>query len=446
MLCSKYTRIVPYGDKGEYLIFNTLTKALIKAEQDLVDAIRYLPDMKRFKGYDDIVSNLVENGFIVRTQKEERENLNGFYKQLIERHDAWPFEVTILTTFNCNFACAYCFEKGASCDENLTQENIEHIMCWLSQQIEEYQYPRLRVVFYGGEPLLNKHAIDTLVRRLGWLCEQKEIEISFSMITNGYLLNRADVETWLPFGFKDVRFTIDGDRQSHNARRPLRTGAPTFDTIIENMESIIDLDIDVSVTGNYDKDNIENMVALLDYLKERGLLYKLKSVGFSPILPRLGTRMNPARVELTHCLHNYDEETFKMNSYLRKEMIKRALDVPKGLGYLVCPLVSKHNGVVIDPNGLIYKCPTMVGYPEFAVGSVTNSEYNETYNEFIDIKAWERCDKDCPYVPVCVGGCRFMAYVRDGHFKNIWCEKPFLEKMSDELIRLEYEGLENTLA
>jgi uncharacterized protein len=51
---------------------------------------------------------------------------------------------------------------------------------------------------------------------------------------------------------------------------------------------------------------------------------------------------------------------------------------------------------------------------------------------------WEKCG-DCPYVPICAGGCRFLAYLQTGRFDQIACEKRFFEQVGPELLKLDYE-------
>ena len=97
------------------------------------------------------------------------------------------------------------------------------------------------------------------------------------------------------------------------------------------------------------------------------------------------------------------------------------------------------NGVVIDPEGLIYKCPTMVGYPEFAVGSARDINYNQKNEDFVNIHAWKKCDSNCPYIPICNGGCRFMAFAKGGNFNDVWCERTNLDRVITDLIQIEYE-------
>jgi uncharacterized protein len=98
-------------------------------------------------------------------------------------------------------------------------------------------------------------------------------------------------------------------------------------------------------------------------------------------------------------------------------------------------------GVTIDPKGLIYKCNSLLGYPEFSVGDVRNEDFNEKQQDFLNIDAWDKCPPDCPYVPMCQGGCRLFSYLEHSNFSSLSCKREYFDRISPELIKLEYERL-----
>jgi len=169
------------------------------------------------------------------------------------------------------------------------------------------------------------------------------------------------------------------------------------------------------------------------------LLSKLDGIGFNPILPRFGPKDNAGAVELTDCMMLWDTEYQRINLIIRDALQERHVEVSDNMGYLACSLIAKHNGIIVDPEGIIYKCPTMVGYHEYAVGSVKEADYNQMYDTFVSLQAWKRCKDDCKYLPTCSGGCRFMAFVEHGNFEDIWCIEKSIDDIAPSLIQLDYE-------
>ncbi|MDP3732139.1 MAG: SPASM domain-containing protein, partial [Candidatus Omnitrophota bacterium] len=112
-----------------------------------------------------------------------------------------------------------------------------------------------------------------------------------------------------------------------------------------------------------------------------------------------------------------------------------------GLAINACPLTMQDAGVTIDPQGLIYKCNSLLGYPEFSVGDVRNEDFNQKREEFLNIDAWNKCPPDCPYVPMCQGGCRLFSYLEQGNFSSLSCKREYFDCITPELMKLEYEKL-----
>ena len=83
------------------------------------------------------------------------------------------------------------------------------------------------------------------------------------------------------------------------------------------------------------------------------------------------------------------------------------------------------NQYVIDPKGLVYKCPAVAGRPEVAVGTVKADEVRAA--PLLELRPWEKCGP-CPYMPVCVGGCLGSKYLQTGRRDEVFCQKDLFEE------------------
>ena len=118
-------------------------------------------------------------------------------------------EFTVLTTTDCNARCYYCYEKGIR-REPMTRETAiaaaDYIACASRGE-------KVRLRWFGGEPLFNREAIDVICGAL----EQKKICFESAMTTNGFYLDEkttADaVEKW---NLKNVQITVDGTEKTYN--------------------------------------------------------------------------------------------------------------------------------------------------------------------------------------------------------------------------------------
>lgn len=114
--------------------------------------------------------------------------------------------------------------------------------------------------------------IERLSKRFLEVCEKNNVTYSAGIVTNGYLLTPENWETLKCAQISHLQVTIDGGEKTHNKRRFLEGGGSTYQTIMENLESIKDEHIPVSLRINVDKTNINETAELLDDLAARDLL------------------------------------------------------------------------------------------------------------------------------------------------------------------------------
>lgn len=95
-----------------------------------------------------------------------------------------------------------------------------------------------------------------------------------------------------------------------------------------------------------------------------------------------------------------------------------------------------NNSYIIDPDGLIYKCPVVAGRPEVAIGSV-NSKNALGKAPLLELRPWEQCG-DCAYLPVCVGGCLGTQYLKTGRRDLVNCKKEWFEASYRESVQRRY--------
>ncbi|MFH2138986.1 MAG: radical SAM protein [Candidatus Omnitrophota bacterium] len=434
-----------YPQKGENLLFNTRTQAIIKVNEELKQSLESLSKKQnsvRSSLVNDNIQALKENGIIVEDEKEEAKKLDEFFHHLRNDTCGLSFEATILTTYNCNFSCVYCFEESVRDEVFMDQQTSHKVIDWLIKKIKKENYKKIFLVFYGGEPLLNVEPIYCISYAMHKWAKENGADFKFGMITNGSLLAPELVDGLIPLGLSDIRITVDGDREAHDQKRPFTNGRPTFDCIMENIKKIINKKISIGISGNFDRENYDSIPRLLDYLEQEDILDKLQKIEFAPLNPRLGPKETPGAVELEHCFSFSSVSGLHQEVVnIKKELMRRKLNTDTGLAVNACALVMKHAGVTIDPEGVLYKCNALVGYPEFSIGNVNDEFFNKQDEKFFNIKAWEKCPKDCPYVPMCQGGCRFFSYMENNDYSRISCKREYLDLITPELIKLEYEKL-----
>lgn len=444
MKFSSHTILVnDYPAPGECLAFNTRTQALVKINRELKETVDHdgAPSyFSRRVRYSEDLSRLHEMGVIAADEGEDRRNLESFFRRLKTGVKKSNFPVTVLTTYACNFKCVYCFQESSRVNARMDAATAGRVMRWIKKRLERFGYEQLYVVFYGGEPLVNKPVLEKIAGHMKGWCERRGIRFKFMLQTNGYLMTPECIDRYLKLGLDQVRISVDGVGEEHDRNRPLRNGGGTFDRIMDNIAACADK-VTIGISTSYDRGDVGKIERLLDYFDERELLHKLGRFIFSPVHAALGPAGCPEQILGADCMGNYEDENLLAAARaIRGMMERRGLPVSGGMSIAACPLTRENAGVTIDQDGRIYKCNSMLGHPEFSVGDVRDDEYNEKDGEFVHLDVWRRCPRDCPYLPMCGGGCRLSSFLKHRNFTAPACHKAYLDKMAPEFIKQEYEA------
>ena len=265
----KFSRfnIICHGENGKVIICNTLTGAVaVTSKQELNIAREILHG-----SYDNTdttvnqyVRDLKRGGFVVEDSLDEAQRARYLHEQSSYRTDT--LDLTILPTEQCNFRCVYCYENFRKGEMNSdiiarTKSLVEKRARFLN---------RLRVSWFGGEPLLAANVIEELSETFTAICDKQEVAYSSGITTNGYLLNEDMFLKLLRFHTTYFQVTIDGSSEYHDKRRKLVDGSHTFDVILQNLKtaSKVNGDFEFVIRSNFDRDNVHSIPQLLAILKE----------------------------------------------------------------------------------------------------------------------------------------------------------------------------------
>ena len=248
----------------QYLLFHTLTRCAVLIEPAL---ITYFMAGKIFSA--DILENeslreLYKHHFLVPEDCMESQ-LYQEIKDLLRLKEEMPegiLNYVILPTTACNARCFYCFEQGMRY-HTMTRETEAELLNYMIEHRPTKNAP-ISIQWFGGEPLIGAGMIDRLSQGL------KDAGITFSatMISNGSLftkeiINRAH-DLW---NLKEVQITLDGREQEYLRRKNyLASVNNPFQTVIENIHSLLRAGILVRIRLNLDTDNIGELYSCVDYL------------------------------------------------------------------------------------------------------------------------------------------------------------------------------------
>jgi uncharacterized protein len=186
----------------------------------------------------------------------------------------------------CNLGCTYCYaQQGAFGGQakNMPLAIANRAVDLLLSEAGDGG--KATLAFLGGEPLVNRPVVRAVTRRAAELAWRRGIALSFSITTNGTLLNEADAAFFETYGFA-VTISLDGPRETHDRLRPYKSGAGSFDRILHNLRPLLahQRRMQVSARVTVTPDNLDLCRILDDFIS-----LGFHSVGFSPMLSSPGT-------------------------------------------------------------------------------------------------------------------------------------------------------------
>jgi len=423
MQLSHYLKIYPYQEQPDHLLlFSTKQASKVLLAKDTFQSIE---NGTLSPSDEALLSRL---GMIVPDREAEKRSIRGLIEKLNKKNPG--LSITVVLNLDCNFACVYCFEGDIKGKLYMSDQTAEHLIDFIKEKFSKHK-KSLVIDFYGGEPLLSTGLIKSISLPLKSFVESRGAAYSFTLVTNGSLFKRRTAAELASLGLKSVKITLDGPAEIHNRYRPFKSGAGSFDTIIANIKDTWDL-VKISIGGNFDLNNYEKFVLLLDYLEVLGLgPDKIFAVKFDPVMkPPQGDTSTACYKD--GCMSINEPWLIGAERLLRKEILKRGYYTPKIMP-MSC-MIEATDSYVVNFDGVIYKCPAFIGKKGFAVGNLQTGVTD--YADIYKLDTWKNQDcAGCEYLPLCFGGCRYMTFVRDGNIDKPDCKKAYFDASLEELIK-----------
>ena len=422
MPLSRYVKIYPCSDQpGQNLLYSTKRSALLK----LTDATLRAALDGTLAGDDH--DQMVRLGFLVPDLIAERLEMRDIFVHAnnIRRQ----FNAIVVLNLDCNLACGYCYEDNFRGNFYMSSDTADLLVDTIIDQQMDKGHD-VRISFYGGEPLLSIGLIKDIAGRLLAAAKRLGTNFGFSLVTNGTLLSRELVKELISVGLTSAKVTLDGPRDTHDPSRPFASGSGSFDAIMDNVTHICDL-IQLHLGGNFSQENYRLFPLLLDHLTACGITPdKIVKMQFSPVVKKSGAK--GVGDFGGNCVCSYEPWLIEAGLYLREETLKRGYPVTK-IQISAC-MIEYDSNLVVNYDGSIYKCPAFMSHDSLRIGTLRDGiqDFRESHN--LDVWKNDAC-LDCPYLPICFGGCRQMTLLRNDTIDEVDCRKEFYDVSLERVLR-----------
>ena len=149
----------------------------------------------------------------------------------------------IFTTTACNARCYYCFEHGYV-PVTMTEETARKA----AEYIEAHANGEVTLTWFGGEPLVNTKAIDSITAYLA----ERGISFRSHIVTNAWLftpelIQRAKKQWHL----ENAQITLDGTRENYNRIKAYVNGdADDYSRVLGNIKALAEMWMDFSAAAS----------------------------------------------------------------------------------------------------------------------------------------------------------------------------------------------------
>jgi len=419
MRLSQYNVVLPAGK--EFIICNTLSGAVLVVDKDVNDILL------TGEGPPKIMDTLLGQGFFVEDTLCEKQVI----RTCVER-DRWRAPqttyrqsslgrvgfVNLILTHECNLDCTYCYKKTDPCKGQMNEPVAETSLHFVQKEITEKRVDTLFLSLYGGEPLTNQDIMNFVLERLKEICSLYRVRLLVKLFTNGTLLDEPVLQSLSHVEIADVHLTFDAPEELHKKRRIFPDGKSSFNQVLRAAQTLEKHNINTILRINISEERSKEAVPFLEMLKENGIVNA--HLYFGSAEPRMDL--------CTHFYSSYGYPgTVDLFTNISLEAAKAGYPVIQpgiGLYFSMCAGFTDYFHI-IDTDGLVYKCMSLVGRPEHAVGFLERDGYLKKSSAYYtwmsrDPVSIEECST-CQMLPWCRGGCPAIAWRQKNTYNAPGC-------------------------
>jgi uncharacterized protein len=418
------------------LLFNAETRAFAVIDEVLYLQLIRAQETNNVEGIPvDIIDDLVKAKILIEDGDNSlfyRKKFNYYFKNF----DSTDLGFAIAPTTFCNFNCPYCYEEGRK--PIFMTEEIENQLISFIKKHESVK--DVDITWYGGEPLANFMSIRRILEKLG---KENAINLNdHSIVTNGYLLDDYKSKYFSDHPLDDLQITIDGNKDIHDKRRVLSNGAPSYETIIRNIDSFFKYNkkTRVSIRVNIDTSNQE---FFYDLYKDLTTRWRGELIWVYPGFVRDYNNKYEACFNC-ECLNHESRAIFLLDLYSNhKANVKFYPRFQVG----GCSATNINN-YVVGPSGELYKCWNDIGVEDRVIGYLNNDTI-PNYDLLCQFMAGpsmfddEKC-KHCNLFPVCDGGCHWLR-LKNANEGKTYELCAYEKKHIEQYLEAHYEMQQNSI-
>lgn len=416
---SRFVHFVPLGECTA--AYNALNMAVLFLENETAKSIQrgdWSPESERDK---ELVKKAVEEKILVALDNDDLSD----YREIQSQLSTLPISILyLLTTDQCNFACHYCFIEGGfpvdHIPNQMTPEVAQKGVDLYAQTITRNPTSkRKRIIFYGGEPLLNFATMATAIEYIEELKRNGSLpeEVSLSLSTNASLVT-PEIAQFLADHQITASVSLDGRKVVHNRERTFHSGEGTFDAALQGFLLLKEHEVNVGVSCTITESGVDDLEDTITFITDE---LGIRSFGFNILRETQASKLTDPEA-YAQKVSNALIRAFKIardKGVYEDRMMRKVRCFIKRQPYLN-DCAGCGSEIAVSPDGLVGVCHGAVGLKRYYVqldpkiDPLTHPYWTEwrTRSPFNILECI-----DCVALGICGGGCPYEAFLKEG---TIW--------------------------
>jgi uncharacterized protein len=318
---------------------------------------------------------------------------------------------------SCNLACSYCFYHDVANHRAIQSYGImkESVRLSLIKRAFDNGAKQVSFAFQGGEPTLaGLDFYKSFVEEVNSF-NTRNAEVSYSIQTNGYILN----DSWVRF-LKDNEFlvgvSVDGPSYIHDSMRRTASKKATHERIMESIQLLQENDVNFNVLCVLSSSVAGKIHEVHEYFMNQGFKY----IQYIPCLNQMDetNQENPYALSIEeykqtlNTLFDYYKENFDSGHYISDRLFDNYVRMGQGYSPESCSLAGACTTYfVIEANGDVFPCD-FYSLDQYKIGNIIDHGYMEMYMSktascfrMESLPLSKKC-QSCKHLDLCRGGCK----------------------------------------
>jgi uncharacterized protein len=177
------------------------------------------------------------------------------------------FQLTLITTSDCNLRCRYCFANAG--DTRIVMPEAVALAA-VRYAVRKAVGRHLLISFFGGEPSLTPKLIEQVVAYAKEVTIGSEVKgVRFNITTNG-VMGQSMLEFLLENDFF-LTISMDGVPMVQDHQRPFKYGGPSSPRVEQTIARLVEHDREFMIRATVTDYSVGHLVSAVEYLNSLGV-------------------------------------------------------------------------------------------------------------------------------------------------------------------------------